>query len=41
VLIGKACGDAATWRPVEEANLDQEGFVHFFERVLLFSQRSS
>jgi hypothetical protein len=30
VFVGQSCGDAAAGGAVEEANLDEEGFVDFF-----------
>ena len=36
VFIGKAGGDAAAGGTVEEADLNEEGFVHLFEGILLF-----
>ena len=38
VLVGEAGGDAAAWGAVEEADLDEEGFVDLFEGVLLFGE---
>ena len=34
VLVGEAGGDAAAGGAVEEADLDEEGFVDLFEGVL-------
>ena len=39
VFVGEAGGDAAAGGAVEEADLDEEGFVDLFEGVLLFGQR--
>jgi hypothetical protein len=39
VFVGQASGDAAARGAVEEADLDQEGFVDLFEGVLFFGQR--
>ncbi len=38
MLVGEAGGDAAAWGAVEEADLDEEGFVDLFEGVLLFGE---
>ena len=38
VLVGEAGGYAASGGAVEEADLDEEGFVDFFEGVLLFGE---
>ena len=39
MLVGEAGGDAASRGAVEEADLDEEGFVDLFEGVLFFGQR--
>jgi hypothetical protein len=39
VFVGEAGGDAAAGGAVEEADLDEEGFVDLFEGVLLFGER--
>ena len=39
MLIGQTRGDAAAGCAVEETDLDEEGLVHLFERVLLFGER--
>jgi len=36
VFVGEAGGDAAAGGAVEEADLDEEGFVDFFEGVFFF-----
>ena len=38
MFVGEAGGDAAAGGAVEEADLDEEGFVDLFEGVLLFGQ---
>ena len=38
VLVGEAGGDAAAGGAVEEADLDEEGFVDLFEGVLLLGE---
>ena len=38
VLVGEAGGDAAAGGAIEEADLDEEGFVDLFEGVLLFGE---
>ena len=38
MLIGEAGGDAAAGGSVEEANLNEEGFVDLLQRVLLLGQ---
>jgi len=38
MLVGEAGGDPATGRAVEEADLDEEGFVDLFEGILLFGE---
>jgi len=40
VLVGEAGGDAAAGGTVEEADLDEEGFVDLLQRVLLLGQCS-
>ena len=40
VLVGEAGSDASAWGTVEEADLDEEGLVDLFERILFFGQRS-
>ncbi len=39
VLVGAGGGHAAARRPVEKADLNQEGFVDLFDRVFLFAHR--
>jgi len=41
VFIGEARRDAAAGSAVEEADLDEEGFVNLFERVLFFGERGA
>jgi hypothetical protein len=38
VFVGEAGGDAAAGGAVEEADLDEERFVDFFEGVFFFGE---
>ena len=39
MLVCQARRDPASWSAIKEADLDQEGLVDLFERVLLLGQR--
>ena len=39
MFVGKARSHAATRCAIKKSDLDQEWFVHFFERVFFFSER--